>query len=223
MANYTFLVNDIIQATENDSTEFVDYIPKIVNRAEERLTKMLDDVGLVEISAVALSATRNKFALPTGTRVIKNIFIEENGTKINLLPRTDEYINDYWPVSASTGTPRYYSRQTNTSIYFAPTASATYSGKIVFTKRPTTLTSATNTNYFTDFCYDALYYASMVEASNFMKNYSVTPIYEEQFQAAILSLANQARRTRRDDMQSPSSPAGADTGIIPPTPISRIN
>ena len=49
------------------------------------------------------------------------------------------------------------------------------------------------------------------------------PMYEEQFQAAILSLANQARRTRRDDMQSPSSPAGADTGIVPPTPISRIN
>jgi len=80
MANYTFLVNDIIQATENDSTEFVDYIPKIVNRAEERLTKMLDDVGLVEVSAVTLSANKNKFALPTGTRIIKNIFIEENGT-----------------------------------------------------------------------------------------------------------------------------------------------
>ena len=58
MANYTFLVNDIIQATENDSTEFVDYIPKIVNRAEERLTKMLDDVGLVEVSAVTLSAIK---------------------------------------------------------------------------------------------------------------------------------------------------------------------
>ena len=213
MANYTFLVNDIIQATENDSTEFVEYIPKIVNRAEERLTKMLDDVGLVEISAVTFTSLTNTFTLPIGTRVIKNIFVEVSGTKINLLPRTDEYINDYWPVSASTGTPRYYARQTNTNILFAPTAVSTYTGKIVFTKRPTTLTSVNNTNYFTDFCYDALYYASMVEALNFMKNYSVTQVYEQQYSNSVEALRNQARRTRRDDMQSPASPAGGDNTL----------
>ena len=213
MADYTYLVNDIIAATENDATEFVDYIPKIVNRAEERLTKSLDDSGLVQTTVVSLVSATNTFTLPTGTRVIKNIFIEVSGTKINLLPRTDEYINDYWPVSASTGTPRYYARQTNTNILFAPTASATYTGKLVFTKRPTTLTSATNTNYFTDFCYDALYYASMIEALNFMKNYSVTQVYEQQYANAVEALRNQARRTRRDDMQSPASPAGGDNTL----------
>ena len=213
MADYTYLVNDIIAATENDATEFVDYIPKIVNRTEERLTKSLDDAGLVQTTVVSLVSATNTFTLPTGTRVIKNIFIEVSGTKINLLPRTDEYINDYWPVSASTGTPRYYARQTNTNILFAPTASATYTGKLVFTKRPTTLTSVNNTNYFTDFCYDALYYASMVEALNFMKNYSVTQVYEQQYVNAVEALRNQARRTRRDDMQSPASPAGGDNTL----------
>jgi hypothetical protein len=50
MANYTYLVNDIIETTENDGTEFVNHIPKLVNRAEERLTKALDDYGLVSIT-----------------------------------------------------------------------------------------------------------------------------------------------------------------------------
>jgi len=213
MANYTYLVNDIIQATENDGAEFIAYIPNMINRAEERLTLNLDDSGLVLTTAVALSAGTNTFTLPTGTRVIKNIFIEDSGTKINLLQRTDEFINDYWPVSASTGTPKYYARQTNTRILFAPTASATYSGKIVYTARPTTLTSATPTNYFTDFCYDALFYASMIEAANFMKNYSTTSVYEAQYSNAIEALRNQARRTRRDDMQAPASPAGGDNTL----------
>ena len=56
MANYTYLVNDIIEATENDGSEFISYIPKMVNRVEDRLTKTLDDYGLVTATSVALSA-----------------------------------------------------------------------------------------------------------------------------------------------------------------------
>jgi hypothetical protein len=212
MADYTYLVNDIIQNTENDGTEFLSYIPKIVNRAEERLTKSLDDYGLVTLSSITLTSGTNVFTLPTGTRVIKNLFIEDGGSKINLLPRTDEFINDYWPVSASTGTPKYYSRQTNTQIYFAPTASTTYSGRLVHTARPTTLTSATPSNYFSEFCYDALFYACMIEAANFMKNFSATQLFEQQYASAIEALRNQARRTRRDDTQQ--QPAGGDNTLL---------
>jgi hypothetical protein len=213
MADYTYLVNDIIQATENDGSEFLAYVPKMVNRAEERLTKALDDAGLVVTTVVSLSAGTNTLTLPTGTRVIKNIYIEDSGTKINLLQRTDEFINDYWPVSASTGTPKYYARQTNSTVLFAPTASITYTGKLVYTARPTTLTSATPTNYYTDYCYDALFFASMIEATNFMKNYSVSQLYEQQYSNAVEGLRNQARRTRRDDMQAPASPAGGDNTL----------
>lgn len=213
MANYTYLVNDIIRTTENDSSEFATAIPNFVNRAEERLTKDLDDYGLVQTTAVALSATTNVFVLPVGTRIIKNLFIEDSGTKINLLQRTDEFINDYWPVSASTGTPKYYARKTNTNLLFAPTASATYSGELVYTARPEALSSASQTNYFSDFCYDALFYASMIEATNFMKNFSVTQVYQQQYDRALQGLQNQARRTRRDDMQLNASPAGGDNTI----------
>ena len=99
MVDYTYLVNDIIQASENEGTEFVNYIPNMVNRAEERLTKDLDDYGLVSYTSVAVSSGNNILTLPTGTRVVKNINIVSNSTKINLLQRTDEYINDYWPGS----------------------------------------------------------------------------------------------------------------------------
>lgn len=211
MANYTYLVNDIIETTENDGSEFLSHIPKIVNRAEERLTRSLDDYGLVTVTSVTLLAGTNVFTLPTGTRYLKNLHIKDSGTKINLLQRTDEFINDYWQVSASTGTPKYYARKTNTQILFAPTASATYSGELVYVTRPTTLSSATDTNYYTDFCYDALFAASMVEALNFMKNYSVVQVYEQQYQNAVEGLRNQARRTRRDDMEFPAYPSGENT------------
>ena len=87
MADYTFLVNDIKEACENEGTEFLDYIPKMVNRAEERLTKDLDDYGLVSYTSVAVGS--RIVTLPTGTRIVKNINITANGTRINLLQRTD--------------------------------------------------------------------------------------------------------------------------------------
>jgi len=166
MANYTYLVNELIAATENDSTEFLNFIPNMVNRAEERLVKDLDDYGLVTYTSVAVSSGNNKVTLPSGTRIVKNINIVSNSSKINLLMRTDEFINDYWPVSASTSEPRYYGQRNGSTVVVAPTPASTYSGEVVYISRPTTLTS-------------------------------------------------EARRTRRDDMQAPASPAGADDNLVP--------
>jgi len=214
MANYTYLVNDIINASENDGTEFVNYIPNMVNRAEERLTRDLDDYGLVTYTSVAVSSGNNIVTLPSGTRILKNLNITVSGTRINLLQRTDEYVRDYWPVSASTGTPQYYARRNNTTLLLAPTPVSTVDGEVVHISRPTTLTSTTNTNYFTDFCYDALFNASMVEAMVFQKDYQTASLFEQRYKEAVSTLQNQARRTRRDDMQTPASPAGADNPVV---------
>ena len=214
MANYTYLVNDILETTENGSDEFLSSVPKMVNKAELRLTKDLDDYGLVIYTSVAVSSGKNIVNLPQGTRILKNFNIVSNGTKINLLQRTDEFINDYWPVSASTGTPEYYARRDNTTVIVAPTPVSTISGQVVHISRPVTLASATPNNYFSDFCYDALYNASMVEALLYMKNYEPMSIYETRYKEALAALLNQSRRTRRDDMQAPASPAGGDNTII---------
>ena len=214
MANYTYLVNDILETTENGSDEFLSSVPKMVNKAELRLTKDLDDYGLVSYTSVAVSSGKNIVNLPEGTRILKNFNIVSGGTKINLLQRTDEFINDYWPVSASTGTPEYYARRDNTTVIVAPTPVSTVSGQVVHISRPVTLASATPNNYFSDFCYDALYNASMVEALLYMKNYEPMSIYETRYKEALAALLNQSRRTRRDDMQAPASPAGGDNTVI---------
>jgi len=214
MANYTYLVDDLIAATENDGSEFLSYIPKMVNRAEERLTRDLDDYGLVTYTSVAVSSGNNNITLPSGTRIVKNFNIVSDGTRINLVQRTDEYIRDYWPVSASTGTPEYYARRNNTTVLIAPTPSSTVNGEVVHVSRPVTLASATPTNYFSDYCYDALFNASMVEAMVFMKNFELVALFEQRYMQAVQTLQNQARRTRRDDMETPASPAGADNPVI---------
>jgi len=214
MTDYTYLVNDIISACENDGTEFLAYVPNMVNRAEERLTRDLDDYGLVVQTSIAVSANNAEITLPIGTRIVKNFNLISNGSKINLLLKTDEFLNAVWPTSASTEVPRYYARVTDTRVRLAPTPASTSDGILMTVARPVTLTSANPTNYFTEICYDALFNASMVEAMIFTKNFSAVQLFEQRYMQAVETLRNQARRTRRDDMAAPASPAGADNTVI---------
>jgi hypothetical protein len=215
MASYLYLVDDITQACENDGTEFQNYIPKMVNRAEERMTRDLDDYGLVTYTSVAISANNNIITLPVGTRVIKNFTVTLGASgKSPILQRTDEFINDYWPdATSTTDIPVYYARRDNTTIMIAPTTNATYDAEIVHVDKPVALTTATPNNYFSDFCYDALFNASMVEAMMFMKDYPTAQLFEQRYAQSLQTLQNQARRTRRDDMEMPASPAGADNNL----------
>jgi len=48
----------------------------------------------------------------------------------------------------------------------------------------------------------------------FTKNFSAVQLFEQRYMQAVETLRNQARRTRRDDMAAPASPAGADNTVI---------
>ena len=217
MSTYSYLVTDIKNTAENDSTEFLDQIPYFINKAELQLTKDLDDFGLDVFTTITLSASNPIVSIPVGTRLIRNVNFTTSvsNIKTNLLQRTYEYAIDYFPyASASTGTPRYYARKNNTQIYIVPTPASTVTGEIQTVARPASLTSASPTNYYSEFCYNALFYRCMFEANFFMKNWEVSQVWEAQYKNAIDGLRNQARRTRQDDMETPRNPLGGPDTII---------
>ena len=223
MATYSDLRTALINTTENDGTEFTAEIPNFISRAELRLTKDIDDVGLDEYSAITVSAGNAAVSLGDRVRIVRNVhFTTSAGSKVNLLQRTIEYCNDYWPVSASTGTPRYYARKNNTSIFIVPTPVSTLTGEIQTVSQPVVLASSgSNTtvqNYFSNYCYDALFYAAMMEATMYMKDWNTLTAWQSQYQAAVTTLRNQARRTRQDDMAVAASPAGGPDTLQQGTP-----
>tara|TARA_R100001509_G_C4726537_1_gene168317 strand:- start:6 stop:575 length:570 start_codon:yes stop_codon:yes gene_type:complete len=184
--------------------------------------KELDDSGLDNYSSFTFAAGNPIVTVPEGTLVVRNVNYKTSVSSniIPLLQRTYEYAIDYFPhASTSTGEPRYYARKNNTEIYVVPTPASTLTGEIQITKRPLALasatgTSATTSNYFSEFCYNALFDACMVESMIFMKNFSLVPNMEQKYQSSINALRNQSRRTRRDDMQSPANPLGGPTPVV---------
>jgi hypothetical protein len=216
MGTYSDLKTAIINTTENDGTEFSSVIPDFISRTELRLTKDIDDCGLDSYTAITLSASNPVVSLNDRVRIVRNVNFttSTSSIKTNLLQRTYEYAIDYWPyVSASTGTPRYYARKNNTSIYIVPTPTSTLTGEIQTVSQPLPLasatgTSVTTTNYFSEYCYDALFYGCMMEATMYMKDWQTLQVWQQQYQEAVMTLRNQARRTRQDDMAVAGSPAG---------------
>ena len=98
MVDYTYLVNDIINTAENTGTEFVDQIPRFVNKAENRLVKELDDIGLNTTVSITCAVSNQTVSIADDTRIIRHVNLRASGSKINLLQRTEEFINDYWPL-----------------------------------------------------------------------------------------------------------------------------
>ena len=221
MATYSYLKADIIQTSENDSTEFASAFSYFVDKSEIRLLKDLDDVGLNEYTTITLTKDNPVVSLNDRVHIVRNVnyTTSVSSLKTNLLQRTYEYAIDYWPyASASVGTPRYYSRKTNSSIYIVPTPATTLSGEVQTVSRPLPLSSATGTsvttqNYFSNYCYDALFTGCMIEATMFMKDWNTLPVWENRYQGAVMALRNQARRTRQDDMAVAASPAGGPDTI----------
>ena len=222
MPNYSYLKTDLVNTTENDSTEFSTQVSAFVKRTEFRMIKDLDDVGLDEFTNISVSSgNAGTVSLNDRTRIVRNVnYVVSSGTSTtNLLQRTTEYVNDYWPVSASTGTPRYYSRRNNSSIRIVPTPTSVITAEIQTQSQPLALASATDTsvttsNYFSEYCYDALFAGCMVEATMYMKDWTTLQIWQAQYQTAVDSLRNQARRTRQDDMEVAASPAGGPDTLI---------
>jgi hypothetical protein len=186
------------------------------------MVKDLDDAGLTEYTNISVSSgNAGTVSLNDRARIVRNVnYKVSTGTTVtSLLQRTVEYVNDYWPVSASTGTPRYYARRDNSSIKIVPTPVSALTVEIQTQSLPLALASATGTsvtisNYFSEYCYTALFAGCMMEATMYMKDWTTLPVWQGEYQNSIITLRNQARRTRQDDMAVAASPAGAPDPVV---------
>ena len=211
---YNLLVNRIKVTSENDEPDFNAEIQHFISRAEARLIREIDSYGVVQYSTSNLTSGDPFITKPNNTLIIKNLNIVRDGTRINLLQKTDEFLNDYWPQRTSTGIPRYYANFGFDRLLIAPTPVSAFNCEMSYIVQPTAATSVHQENFFTEYCSNALFYASMKEACMFMKNYSAAQIWEQEYQRAFTDLLNEARRTRQDDMRNNASPAGGDNTLV---------
>lgn len=216
ISNYTTLIQAIKDVVEDDGSELSSYIPTAIALAEERLMQELDFPELEDSKTGTLTANNKLVSKPATNDAGVSAFFYTNalGNKVLLRKRTIDFIYDYWPKDTNTGEPKYYSNYNLTQLVVAPTPNSTYAYEIRYYTIPTRLSTTNLNNYFTDKeCKQALFAASMVHVSIFMKSPADKDIWEAQYQQAASDWNYLAQRQRRDSSDVPNNPQGGPNTI----------
>jgi hypothetical protein len=83
--------------------------------------------------------------------------------------RSYEYIRNYWPNEATTGTPEYYADYDYQHWIVAPTPATAQTWEILYYEQPALLGDDFQTNWLTEYAPDLLLYATLLEATPFLK------------------------------------------------------
>lgn len=207
--NYAALVQAIKDTAEDDGAEFEAFIPIAIGLAEDRLFNELD---LPDIETkITGSISAETLPKPVGYSYVNYLNLIQNNRKIKLKSRSEEFINDYWPDPSTTDVPKYYADSGLSTFTIAPTPDALYNYELKYGKEPNRLTSSNQTNYYTDYCDNILYAATMIEMAKFMKAFTQVPIWEESYLTKASDWNMLMSRRRRDSGEAPRNQSGPNT------------
>jgi hypothetical protein len=199
---YAQLKTAIQDYAENDETSFVTNLPNFIKSAEERIMKSVD-LELFRKNATATLATGDQYLSVPADFLAPFSLSVLNGTSKEFLSNKDvNYIQEYNPNSATTGTPKYYAFFDINSLIVAPTPDSTYTVELHYFYRPASLTAGADggTTWLSTNAPNALLYGSLVEAYIYMKGeQDMLGMYEKQFVEALSRLKDLAEARENSD------------------------
>ena len=163
--NYSSLVSQIKNFTEDDSTEFSDEINNIILQTEEMIFQRLPSLPCFRQSA-------------TGNLSI--------GTADH---RVESYLTDMHPNSSTTGQPTMYAtKSASTSgiiVTLAPTPSATLAFQVDFAAPETGISSSNTTTWISTNAENVLLMGALYVSSTFLKAEEMLKVYKGKFDEAV--------------------------------------
>ena len=210
---YAELLQKVRDYTEVDSAVLTDAIVQgMIRDAELRIFREVDADYTREYATANLNIGSPYLDLPsanvtTSTRtsiIVRSMLVFDSTqtptTKEYLDKRDTSFIFEYNSTGA-TGVPKYYANWKETTIIMAPAPDAQYQVQLSYIYSPEALSATNTTTYLSDNVSDLLFYATMVQAYEFLKGpMDMYKIYSDKYNGAIQSFAlEQMGRRRRDE------------------------
>ena len=199
MTTYATLVADIKDYMEDDGTEFSDAVDGFIDVAELKLSRDLAVPAFRKRQTSSLTQSDPFLTLPTDLITLEYLQTVSSNVRTNLLLKSDEFMQEYWPNRTSTGTPKYYAYFDNSTIYVAPTPSANTPVEISYRRRLPALSSSATSNWLSTDAYDAPLYACLIEASTYNRNDKTLGYYTQLYQKAVQDVNKEGVNRRSYD------------------------
>jgi hypothetical protein len=201
---FTFaqLKTAIQEYTENTETTFVSNVDDFIRAAEDRIFYLVDLEYFRKNATSAVSQNDPFLSLPTDFLASFSLSITNSSSKEFLLQKDVNFIQEYNPNSATTGTPKYYARFDVDNLILAPTPDSNYVCEFHYFYRPASLTAGADsgTTWLSTNAPNALLYGSLYEAYIYMKGEpDMLQLYDKQFTEALSRLKDLAEARENAD------------------------
>ena len=158
--------------TENTETTFVNNLPLFIRAAEERILKSVQLSFFRKNVTANFSAADQFLAIPSDFLAPFSLSFTDSSSNKNFLDFKDvNFLQEFTPNAATTGTPRYYAVFDVSNFIIAPTPASALAVELHYYYRPGSLTTGgdSGTTWLSENAELALLYASLYEAYTFMK------------------------------------------------------
>jgi hypothetical protein len=168
---YDSLLEDVRRYLERGFTEqsdqiVYDQLPRLVTLGERRIARELKIEGFIRAVTTPLQAGVPVYMKPDRWRDTVSMSVDNKP----IFARSYEYCRNYWPDEAETGTPGYYADYDYQHWLLVPTPATAQTLEILYYEQPRFLGPEFQTNWLTEYAPDTLLYATLLEATPFLKN-----------------------------------------------------
>ena len=193
---FASLQNDVRSYLERGASAVTDplvyaQIPSLINFAERSISRDLKIQGFQTVVVTNLQAGVAVLPKPDRWRetISMNIGTGTNNNKrVQLFSRVYEYLRSYWPNDTQVADPVFYADYNYTNWISAPTPDAAYPIEILYYELPALLDDNTQTNWLTQYAPNILLYATLLEATPFLKNDERIPVWQAMYASAAQAL-----------------------------------
>lgn len=181
-----------------DPTVF-NQIPRLINMAERKLAEALKLQGMLEVlvDPQGLQQGNPVVTKPDRWRVTVSMGYG-TGTNQNswksLWGRSYDYLRYYWPDAtsySSSNPPELYADMDLNHWWVAPTPDQDYPLQAMCYMLPPLLDANNQSNFWSEYCGDALLYGTMIEALAFVKNEDRIPTFDTLWKQELQLLSTQ--------------------------------
>lgn len=185
---YATLAAAIPNWLNNASTELANEVDTLIGLGEERILRDVDLRVFRESKTSNLTTSDKYLNLPSDCLVLRDLRFT---TGDHLEEAALTWVNEYWPDTSSTSTPKYYAHYDHDTVVVAPTPDSNYAVQIHYTYKPTGLSSGNTTSWLGTNAHDALLYACLLEGAVFLEGAipELVQLYEARYQRAIQGLS----------------------------------
>jgi hypothetical protein len=166
---FTTLKQAIQDYCESNETTFVANLPLIIRQAEDRILKNVQLPDFRKNVNGQVQINNEYLEIPTDFLAPYSLAVDNSGYEYLTLKDVSS-IREMYPVSTSTGVPKYYAIFDDSSFILGPTPDAGYIVELHYFYKPTSITnSADGTSWLGNNAESALLYGCLVEAYTFLK------------------------------------------------------